>query len=485
MDETINRSKTSRWRAIATSVGLVGLTLLVLGGLAANRQRAEGASDKVTLEQCANLGTTCDAANPGNWRNGNLNSSQAQYYEGDAIPFRSVVTGVTVGATYAMTLEWESTRSAKHAYDYLTSFDFSESGADLCAGSVCSGSPVTLGIPVDSHVTGAGVTPVGGQHFTLYGGTFTGSGSTVANTGNLCGTASCSIPSNPSSYSLVGDYSDTSQTRITVFVTATDTSFVLGWAGHISTRLDWGIDSSAVSISGSPYHMNMHDFACSNDENCGVGSMDRSTSAQAVVFASSITIIKSATPESGEAFGFVASPSPLGNFQLVDDGTVNDRRTFTGITNFTTYTITEQNKAGWNFGTANCQIAAPFGGSWSVDNKTITINLAEGELVTCTVSNSQAMSSTTTTTTVAPTTTVAASTTTAAPTTTVAPATTSTTVAPVTTTTEALPVLLPGTGGGGSRDWISLGALMLLAAGSATSLIAGSRVRSRRMRDVL
>ena len=464
---------------------VLGFTSLAV--IAVNRDRAEGAAEKVRLEQCANLGTTCDTAHPGNWRNGNLNSSQARYFEGDSIPFRSIVSGVTAGQTYALTIEWESTKNGKHAYDYLTSYNRTETTADLCADGVCSGSAVTLPIPNDPNVTGAGVTPPSGQVFTLYGGSFTTAGSTVANTGNLCGGASCSIATNPSAFSRIGSYADTSQTRVTVYVTATGSSFVLGWGGHISTRLDWGIDKSAVSISGSPYHMNMHDFQCSDDENCRVGSMDRSTEADAVIYTASITIIKQATPESSAVFQFTASPAPLDNFQLVDDGSATDRRVFSGITNFTTYTVTEASKMGWDFGSASCVIAAPFGGSWMADGRELTINLGEGELVTCTFSNTETSTttSTTTTTTTVPGSTTTTSTvpgsTTTAPTTTAPAATTTVPEAVVTTTTEVLPVILPDTGGGNGRGWISLGALMALVLGAGASVISAGRARTRRL----
>lgn len=509
-----NEGRERSWkRRLGVTAGVAAIALAALGTVVVSKDRASSLTEKVRLEQCANLGSTCDASNPAQWQNGNLNSSQAEYYEGESVPYRAVVTNVTPGQTYALSIEWESTKNGKHAHDYLTSYDFSESGADLCSGSVCSGSPQLLSIPVDPELTIAGVTPASGQKFNLYGGTFTAAGAVVTNTGNLCATPSCTVSTNPSAYSLVGTYADTSQTRLTIYVTATESSFVLGWGGHIATRLDWGLNGSAVSISGSPYHMNMHDFQCSDDENCGVGSQDRAMDANAVIFASSITIIKSADPESAATFGFTASPSPLTNFDLVDDGTTSDRKIFSGITNFTTYTVTENVKSGWDFGNASCVIAAPFGGSYEVSGRTVTINLKEGEIVTCTFTNAVTPASTTTTTT-STTTTVPETTTTVPETTTTVPETTttvpettttapevtttvpatSTTVVAATSTTElpvllptttapGLPVILPGTGGGSGRDWLSLGALALLASGAAATLIAGSRARQRRMRS--
>lgn len=494
---TNNRGPNRLLRArVAVPLVVVGLAVAGLMSAVALKTPASGASEKVHLEQCANLGTTCDSTHASQWQNGNLGSSQAKYYEGDSVPYRSVIDKLTPGETYAVTLEWDSTKNGKHAHDYLTTFNRTETTADLCAGAVCSGSPQLLGIPADPNVTGAGVTPLSGQKFHLYGGTFVTPGSVVANTGNLCGNASCTIATNPSAYSLQGTFAGTSQTRLTLYVTATDSQIVLGWAGHISTRVDWGLDGSAVSISGSPYHMNVHDFRCSDDTNCGVGNMDRSLDANAVIFSSAITVIKSADPESSASFSFTAGPSPLSNFSLVDDGTPTDRMTVSGIIDFTTYTISEELKSGWDFGSASCVIQAPFGGSYRVSGRTVTIDLREGEIVTCTFTNAQTAPTTTTTstttTTLAETTTTVPATTTTVPattttspasTTTAAPSTTTSVPAATTTTSEpGLPVILPGTGSGSGKDWLSLGALGLLVAGASASLVAGARERNRKVR---
>lgn len=479
METSTNRRESGRFpRArITVPVAIVGLAVATLMTVVTSKSPASGASEKVHLEQCANLGTTCDSTHANQWQNGNLGSSQAKYFEGDSVPYRSVIDKLTPGETYAVTIEWDSTKNGKHAQDYLTTFNRTETTADLCVGGVCSGSPQMLTIPADPNVTGAGVTPLAGQKFHLYGGTFVTSGAVVANTGNLCATASCTISSNPSAYSLQGSYADTSQTRLTLYVTAAESQIVLGWGGHISTRLNWGLDGSAVAISGSPYHMRIHDFRCSDEANCGVGSMDRSLDSNAVTYSSSITVIKSANPESAASFSFTAGPSPLTNFSLVDNGTSSDRTTVSGIVDFTTYTISEDLKPGWDFGSVSCVIQAPFGGSYVPSGRTVTIDLREGEIVTCTFTNTSSAVTTTTTTVPGGTTTTVAGTTTTSP--------SSTTTVPQATTTTSepgLPVILPGTGSGSGKDLLSLVALALLALGASASLVAGARERGRKVR---
>jgi len=342
----------------------------------------------VSLEQCSNLTTTCDTTHSANWQTGNLGSSNSDYAEGDSVPYRSITSNLTVGQTYKLHIEWDTTQSDKHALDYLTSYNRTESTANPCAGVTCSGGTNTLSIPIDSHVSGAGVTQVSGQSFTAFGATFPANGAMVSNSGgNLCGNSTCTISANPSAYSLNGTYAGTSQTGLALYFTATSSTVVIAWGGHIARRLDWGAGKSAANVSGSPYHMRVIDLGCSNNDNCSAGNMDRSLSAAAVTLPGSITIVKQATSESSTAFSFVATPSPLTSFDLVDDGTVANTKVFSGITTFGTYTVTESSLAGWGLDRAACSIANQTTGTATVTGSAATIVLAEGEDVTCTFYN--------------------------------------------------------------------------------------------------
>src|SRR5207237_9765224 len=140
-----------------------------------------------------------------------------------------------------------------------------------------------LGIPVDSDVSGAGVTLVGGT-FRLYGGTLTAAGT----------------------YSLSGTYAGDSSRSITLSFTAAVANPVLAWGGHIATRPDWGVGNSAISITGSPYHMRLLDIDGSG------GNQDRSLSSDAVIFPSSVTIVKN-TSSGNASFGFTSTTSGTGS----------------------------------------------------------------------------------------------------------------------------------------------------------------------------
>jgi hypothetical protein len=342
------------------------------------------------LEQCANDGSTCDASHPSQWQTGNLNGSNSHYSEGESVPYRSVIEGLTVGATYAVTISWKSSENGRHTLDYITSYDRTESSADPCAGSACTGSPATIGIPTNSSL---GIPQAGGS-LSLWGGTFTSSGATVTNTGDLCGDTTCTIAANPSGYSLSGTLDTTSTTSMRVYFTATTTSAVLAWGGHIASQIDWGIGLSAGAVNGSSYHMYFSALECSNLD-CNVGQKDRSMSTTAVTVPASITIEKSASVQGSTSFGFTASPAPLTAFDLVDDGSIDDpdatpaSRTFGDIVDFTTYTITESSTSLWSLTNVACSVLAPNGGSQTVDGSSVTIDLREGELVTCVYSNAR------------------------------------------------------------------------------------------------
>ena len=279
-----------RW-LVAAAVVVFGIVAVKFDG-----PLQAAAKPSIDLEQCANLGTTCDAAHSANWQTGNLGTNNSSYAEGDSVPFRSVLTGLAVGQTYMVSIEWDSTETGgHHAHDYITSYGRTETNANPCAGVSCSGATNVLAIPNDSHVTGAGVTPVSGSNFTIFGGTFPASGASVLNSGNLCGTATCVISANPSAYTFTGSFAGSSQTGIKVYFTAANATAVLAWGGHVARSSDWGTGNSAIALSGSPYHMRVIDFGCTDFANCGVGNMDRSMSTFAIVATTTTTLAPTTT----------------------------------------------------------------------------------------------------------------------------------------------------------------------------------------------
>jgi uncharacterized repeat protein (TIGR01451 family) len=321
------------------------------------------ANPSASLAQCANdpaPSPNTDGCNStaNQWVNGNVGASKANYKEGDSLPYRLLLDNLSV-ASHTVIVEWDTTKGGTHALDYITTFNRSVGNANPCLGVTGCTTSTTFPIPADPQVTGAGVTPAAGN-FTLYGGTIT---SVSAYTGGA------TFPS--------GDNSR----RISITFTADRANPVLAWGGHIATRVDWGTGGSAVAISGSPYHTRLISLDGSG------GNQDRSLSADSVTFPGFIHIVKNTSPSSvNGTFNFTASPAPLANFQIITSGGTGTRN-FDDITNFTTYSVAETVPSGWAVTALTCSVASPNGGSRTVTIPSVSINLAEGEQVTCTYTN--------------------------------------------------------------------------------------------------
>jgi hypothetical protein len=325
------------------------------------------------LDQCANgpFSGPFVPCSGSAWQNGNVGQSQGHYYEGDAIPYRIVFTNLTLG-THTVTIQYDTTKGGKHAIDYLTTYTFTESsGNNPCSGVASCGTQTTFPIPLDPNVSGAGVTQIGGQLFTMWGGQIT----------------------SVSPYVLTGSYAGDSSTAITITFTANQPTVVLAWAGHIADRNDWATQGgSASDITGSPYHTRLLDLDGSG------GNQDRSLSNVAVRLASRIVIIKQAAPESSWVFNFLTTGTGLSNFSLVDDGNDNDatpnNKTFntqlgTGQTG--NYTVTENFATNGQFDLTNITCGVQAGGTstftTNVQTGQASIALKYGDTVTCTFNN--------------------------------------------------------------------------------------------------
>lgn len=361
-------------RAFGTKTGTTAETMIASAIAAAGN-----------LDQCANggVGDPVDPCSGSAWVNGNVNQSKAHWTEGQSVAYRQILTGFTPGSTgHTVTLGYDTTKGGKHALDYLTSFDRTETlamGNNPCSGVAgCSlGTFTTIPIPVDTKVTaGHDQIPANGDDITQIPGVITLFGGTITGI---------------SSYSYSGSYGGDSHTSITITFTADSANMVLSWGGHIGTRADWGATNSAVFISGSPYHMSQD--ACS----FGCGSQDRALSASAVNLDSRIIIIKQASPESITAFSFTTTGTGLSNFSLVDDGVDNDATpnniTFNNLlapSASGSFSVTEGINAAYDLTNLTCAVTGT-GGSTAAPNiplRLVNITLQYGDTVTCTFFNS-------------------------------------------------------------------------------------------------
>ncbi len=285
LDRTAAGRPSRRWAAVVlATLAVLTVAWVTKGGAANAAPPANGAGD---LDQCANggVGDAPVACAGSAWVNGNLNANQAHYREGDSVPYRLRLTGLAAGS-HTVTIEWDTTKSGTHATDYLTDVARTEATADPCSGVSGCSTFSTFPIPPDPAVSGGGVTQVAGA-FRLHGGAITAA----------------------SPYSVNGTYASTSSTRITLTFSATSSTAVLAWAGHIASRVDWGEGNSAVTIPGSPYHMRFVDLDGSG------GNQDRSLSTGAIIVAPDIaTAVSTSQVAPGTAVTDTATLSgPLGS----------------------------------------------------------------------------------------------------------------------------------------------------------------------------
>jgi hypothetical protein len=389
------RQTRRRWAAGSTVVAALGV-LFVAVFVVTPAFATRSANPAASLDQCANDPAPspptngCSGATGENgWVNGNLGSSKAVYREGDSIPYRLTFSNLATTGPHHVIIEWDTTKSSKHALDYIDNYNQSVANANPCLGvSGCSGSPNMFAIPGDPQITG--FTPNAGS-FSLWGGTITGVqapskvGSTTCNSTNTLGNY-C--------YSAGTGFSGDKSAAIQVNFTATVANPVLAWGGHIATRQNWGNGAAAVNIPGSPYHTRLIDLDGSG------GNQDRSLSAEAVIFPGFLHVVKN-SGTSTATFGYTASPSPLSNFSIATTGNPGTgEQDFDDIETFQTYTVNESTiPSHWAFDSLVCSVASGTGNGGSVTysgtpKTTASIVMKEGEEWTCTYVNHHTVNST-------------------------------------------------------------------------------------------
>ncbi|MBK8758261.1 MAG: hypothetical protein IPM08_14410 [Actinomycetales bacterium] len=307
------------------------------------------------FDQCANdlgNGYPSTSSDPGcQWINGNLQQSNSVYNEGDSTVQRLALTGLMTGQTYTLVFTYQTSKGGLHAYDYLTTYNASETWvADQCQGlTPCSiAGASTYPIPTTTSQSG-------GQNFTMYGGTMTN--------------ASIAMPA-----SYAGDTTAT----VTLTFTATGADTVLWFGAHVASQLDWGTGQGAGSISGSPYHVSLVSL-----NGASLGSMDNQMASGAVQKAGTVTIIKDAIPNSAQDFSFtLASATSSKTFPLDDDADPTLSNTATYKVAPGTWTLTEAATSGWDLSSISC-----VGGTYTVSGATATLTVESDKTITCTYTN--------------------------------------------------------------------------------------------------
>jgi hypothetical protein len=241
---------------------------------------AYGQSIQVSLEQ-TRTGPASAPYDPAEWQNGNVNSQHAHFVEGYSIGYRTVITNLTPGTYIEMDLEFDTRHGGANALDFLTYFYNIDpvyagmpSHEDLWGHHPPAIDPLIgyAGMGAPQYITILPPTTAAAQFFnefnadnpgmdriTIWGGT--------------------PAPANAFEYlsegALVGN---TSSTSFRIKFTATQSTVIISWGGHIAREQDWGTGNSAGGISGSPYHMRILNWNIGN-----LGNMDRSMQAAAIL----------------------------------------------------------------------------------------------------------------------------------------------------------------------------------------------------------
>ena len=252
----------------------------------------------ITLSQCANGGVKdlndshleCSEG----WISGNANQTKAAYAEGQFLPYRVVITGLTPEAEYTYSFSWDTLKKSKHALDYIGSFDATVTGADLCQGlgAGCPTDVDVIDIPTDTVVTTQGVTPLDGD-MTALGAEFLGIGPYGVEPGD----PPAEVQSLAVQFKALGE------------------TVILGWSGHIASPSDWEDGNTAADINGSPYHTANIALVDANGVSVASGNQDVALSA-AAIYVPSATTVRKISNRSG-MFTFQAS---LDNTTLSPDG---------------------------------------------------------------------------------------------------------------------------------------------------------------------
>lgn len=344
------------------------------------------AAVQLDFEHCANgplnspIPCNVSSGNDGYTR-GNLGSSKAHYLEGQSVPVRLVATGLTATQSYTVQIGYDFTKQGKYAFDYLTTYNRTESvNNNPCVDVTgCSlGSASTFPIPLDVDVqegfdqtsgTADDVTQINGN-FTVFGGTIT----------------------NVSSYTTTGSQAGDSSKQLIITFTANQANVVIAYSAHISTRADWGVNNSAVAITGSPYHNYVSTFSGGNN-----GNRDLQISEDTVVFPAKLVVVKNTGGiQTSTQFPFTVTGQISTNFVLDTDPNTNppsDRYTSPNLLLFgnqNRVTVTEGTlSGGWQFRSVNCQDAGDGRGTstFTSSGSSATVTFAEGSTVTCTYIN--------------------------------------------------------------------------------------------------
>ena len=223
------------------------------------------------------------------WSNGDINGQNSCYAEGDSIPFRYFLTGLDPEVRYTFSIQHQWTKGEIHAYDYLTTYDRTESGPIASAGGACG--DISTSPPDDCGGAVSWVALPDPSLPASYMGTLPAGFSPPPPTGlpaeqlrlffynaeNVTLTQYHFVASGGGDYDL--------QIEVTFDVIAAG-SVGFYWGGHLAAGADYGVGQGSGSISGAPFHMRAIDVT----PGAGAKNQDRSNQPGAICVPPDATI---------------------------------------------------------------------------------------------------------------------------------------------------------------------------------------------------
>jgi hypothetical protein len=216
------------------------------------------------------------------WTNGNIQSNNSAYFEGEATVQRVLLEDITAGS-HTITFQYNTTKGGKHAYDFLTDDNFSElapnalTAADICDGAAssklpsCSTAPVNTSGLIPTDPNAAGLDSSANRHFKIRNGIIDAISTPTIVSGTYAGDSETAVT--------VTFHVDptTCTNKYTVQGTGACAALI-SFGAHISKSTDWTPQLTAVTIPGSPYHVSL-----SNLDGTSIGQRDNQMQASAIV----------------------------------------------------------------------------------------------------------------------------------------------------------------------------------------------------------
>ena len=370
------------------------------------------------LDQCQNdtlaflsdpCGTAPANAHP-NWSNGDVNGSNSQYREGDGLPYRNAITGLTNG-TWTIRVEYDFTKGGVPAIDRLTRYNLTQASNPCLSTNQVT---CTVASPADSFTAPSEVvSPSATQPALPNTGnvhTWNGLASVLLSTKGLDAanmhvwSDGCSADVQTAGQNWTGNQG-TSFTDGKVLQTGSAASdskrqfafkvlvsgcpsgqggnLMMGWTGHIASHLDWGVGKGAGSISGAPFHMRI--LGVDNAQGTSGGNQDRSVQLSAIV--QTLEVRKVLSPVGSGTFDLQIDSGDVKAAAVGDGGTTGPVAVDAG-----NHSVSELGAGGTNLASFSSSIAcvdssgnpvASNSGSASLGR----VNVPIGDSVVCTITN--------------------------------------------------------------------------------------------------